>query len=70
MGLTWVFGVRMNRESFWLILRAVAVAIAVVLFAIAAATGNVVGMIVWGLFVVVWSVQVWFALQKLRAEQR
>ena len=60
----------MNRESFWLILRAVAVAIAVVLFASAAATGNVVGMIVWGLFVVVWSVQVWFALQKLRAEQR
>ena len=58
----------MNREKFWLVLRAVMVTLGVVLFAIAAASGNVIGMLVWGLFAVVWSVQVWFARQALHAD--
>ena len=61
-------GLRMNRERFWFVSWTVAVALAVVLFAIAVASVNVIGMVVWGLFAVVWSVQVWFARQALHAD--
>ena len=47
---------------------ALMVTLGVVLFAIAVAGGNVIGMLVWGLYVVVWSVQVWFARQALRSD--